>query len=155
MKYSCYYIINLGCFICIYMLFYMVFGTNLLTYSPVPVSVFPCFRISQKRKTKRSPIDLKLDGAYFWTRRRPRSQRVGPEESRATHEGGGRASLPHGQPGDPPDLFSTPTPLIHTQTSRKKPRPEVPPLQAPGATRNQSRPSLAPCRRGPSSAVAM
>ena len=31
MKYSCYYIIHLGCFICIYMLFYMIFGTNLLT----------------------------------------------------------------------------------------------------------------------------
>ncbi|XBI57841.1 hypothetical protein VPH35_039160 [Triticum aestivum] len=27
----CYYIIHLGCFICIYMLFYMIFGTNLLT----------------------------------------------------------------------------------------------------------------------------
>ena len=27
----CYYIIHLGCFICIYMLFYIVFGTNLLT----------------------------------------------------------------------------------------------------------------------------
>ena len=28
----CYYIIHLGCFICIYMLFYMIFGTNQLTY---------------------------------------------------------------------------------------------------------------------------
>ncbi len=39
----CYYIINLGCLICIYMLFYMIFGTNLLTQSPVPVSVFSLF----------------------------------------------------------------------------------------------------------------
>ena len=39
----CYYIINLGCFICIYMLFYMIFGTNLLTQSPVPVPVFSLF----------------------------------------------------------------------------------------------------------------
>ena len=53
------------------MLFYMIFGTNLLTQSPVPVSVFPCFRVSQKRKIKRSPIDLKLHGTYFWTRRNP------------------------------------------------------------------------------------
>ena len=44
MKYSCYYIIHLRCFICIYMLFYMIFGTNLLTQSPVPVSVFPLFQ---------------------------------------------------------------------------------------------------------------
>ena len=67
----------------------------------------------------------------------------------------GRAPLSRGQPGDPPDLFSTPTPLIYTQTSRKKPRSEVPPPQASVATRNQSRPSLAPCRRGPSSPEAM
>ena len=45
--------------------FYIISGTNLLTQSPVPVSVFPCFRISLKRKIKRSPIDLKLHGTYF------------------------------------------------------------------------------------------
>ena len=45
---------------------YIIFGTNLLTQSPVPVSVFPCFRVSQKMKIKRSPIDLKLHGTYFW-----------------------------------------------------------------------------------------
>ena len=44
MKYSCYYIINLGCFVCIYMIFYMIFGTNVLTQSPMPVSVFPLFQ---------------------------------------------------------------------------------------------------------------
>ena len=39
---------------------------------------------------------------FLWTKRRPRSKRVGPEESRAAHEGGGhaqgvgRASLPCG-----------------------------------------------------------
>ena len=47
--------------------FYIIFGINLLTQSPVPVSVFfPCFRVSQKRKIKRSPIDLKLHETYFW-----------------------------------------------------------------------------------------
>ena len=47
----------------------------------MPVYVFPCFRVSQKRKIKRSPIDLKLHGTYFWTRRSPRSIGDGPEES--------------------------------------------------------------------------
>ena len=93
----CYYIINLACFICIYMLFYMIFGTNLLTQSPVPVLFFPCFRVSQKRKIKRSSVDLKLHGTYFWTRKRPWSKRVEPEESRAAHEGGGCA-YPLGAP---------------------------------------------------------
>ena len=40
MKYSCYYIIHLGCFMGFTMHFYIIFGTNLLTQSPVPVPVF-------------------------------------------------------------------------------------------------------------------
>ena len=44
MKYSCYYIIHLGCFMSFTMHFYITFGTNLLTQSPVPVPVFPLFR---------------------------------------------------------------------------------------------------------------
>ena len=63
--------------------------------------------------------------------------------------------LPRGRLGDPPDVKSTPNSSIYSQTSRKKPRSEVPPPQASVATRNQSRPSLAPCRRGPSSPEAM
>ena len=72
------------------------------------------------------------------------SKRVGPEESRAVHEGGGRALPPglvllsRGRLGDLPDLFPMPKPLIYTQTSRKKPRSGVPPLQASVATKNQS-----------------
>src|SRR3989337_1088282 len=44
MKYSCYYIIHLGCLMGFNMHFYIIFGTNLLTQSPVPVSVFPLFQ---------------------------------------------------------------------------------------------------------------
>ena len=52
--------------------FYIIFGTNLLTQSPVPVSIFwAYFRVSKKRKIKRSPIDLKLHETYFWIRRSP------------------------------------------------------------------------------------
>ena len=37
------------------MLFYIIFGTNLLTEGPVAVSVFYAyFRVSQKRNTKRN-----------------------------------------------------------------------------------------------------
>ena len=71
------------------------------------------------------------------------------EDTGGGHEGGG-APLPRGCLGDPPDLFPTPTPLIYTQTSRKKPRSGVPPPQASVATVNQSRPVPAPCRRGES-----
>ena len=52
--------------------FYIIFEINLLTQSTVPVSgFFPCFRVSQKRKIKRSPIDLKLPGTYFWNGSNP------------------------------------------------------------------------------------
>ena len=76
--------------------FYIVFGTNLLTQSPVPVSVFSLFLSIAERKTKRSPIDLKFDRDYFWTRRSPRSTEDGPGESRGHHEGGG-APYPPGR----------------------------------------------------------
>ena len=77
--------------------FYMIFGTNLLTQSPVPVSVFPCFRISQKRKIKQSPIDLKLHGTYFWIRRSPEDLECTSGDQRGSHEAGGRAYPPgHG-----------------------------------------------------------
>ena len=40
MKHSCYYIIYFGCLMGFNKLFYIIFGTNLLTEGPVPVSVF-------------------------------------------------------------------------------------------------------------------
>ena len=52
--------------------FYIIFGTNLLNQSLVPVSVFPLFRVSQKRNIKRSPNRMKPSGAIFleqtWSR---------------------------------------------------------------------------------------
>ena len=61
----------------------------------------------------------------LWTKRSPQSKRVGPEESRAVHDGGGttpppwRAALSRGRLGDPPDLFPMPKIPINTETSRK------------------------------------
>ena len=61
---------------------------------------------------------------FLWTKRRPRSIGVGPEELRAAHEIGGRAPrggapLSRGQPGDPPDVKPTPKIPINTETPRK------------------------------------
>ena len=74
--------------------FYIIFGTNLLTQSPVPVSIFSFFFVIQKRNTKRSPIDMPIFDNFLWTKRSPWSKRVGLEESQAVHEGGGRAHPP-------------------------------------------------------------
>ena len=77
--------------------FYIIFGTNLLTQSPLPVSVFPCFRVSQKRKIKRSPIDLKLHGTYFLNKRDPKDLEWTSSNQRGGHEAGG-APTPWARP---------------------------------------------------------
>src|SRR3990170_5975164 len=79
----CYYIICFGCFICINMLFYIIFGTNLLTESPAPVYVFSLFlsftekeyQTESKRNKTFAMIFLGLEdihGAWRGARRFPR-----------------------------------------------------------------------------------
>ena len=59
---------------------------------------------------------------FLWTKRRPRSKRVGPEESRGVHEGVGRAhhlrrmGLPRGRLGHLLDVRPTPKIPINTET---------------------------------------
>ena len=60
---------HLGCFMGFTMHFYITFGTNLLTQSPVPVSVFPCFSVSQNRNIKRSPNGMKPSEKLFLERK--------------------------------------------------------------------------------------
>ena len=108
-------------------MFYMHYYAILYDFWDQPINLEPSvsfcfflvFKYHRKGKIKRSPIDLKLHGDHFWTRRSPRSTGDGPEESGGHHEGGARPTpwlrpLPHGRLGDPPDLFPTPTPLIYT-----------------------------------------
>ena len=45
--------------------FYIIFGTNLLTRAQCQFLFLPCFRVSKKKKTKRSPIDLKFTELTF------------------------------------------------------------------------------------------
>ena len=67
MKYSCYYIIHLGCLIGFTMHFYIIFGTNLLTQSPVPVSVFPLFQcFAEKEYQTESKRNETFDSVIFW-----------------------------------------------------------------------------------------
>ena len=72
--------------------FYIIFGTNLLTQSPVPVSVFfPCFSVSQKRNIKRSPNGMKPSGELFWNKRNPGDLEWTSRKKQGGHEAGGRA----------------------------------------------------------------
>ena len=89
----CYYIICFGCLIGIYMLFYIIFGTNLLTEGPMPVSVFfACFRVSHKRNTKRSPNGMKILRWSFLEQKQNR--RLGDEVGDATRKPWGRRAHP-------------------------------------------------------------
>ena len=74
--------------------FYIIFGTNLLTQSPVPVSVFsPCFSVSQKRNTKRGPNGMKLLRWFFLDQKTSRG--LGPYVKTSTRRARGRgARLP-------------------------------------------------------------
>ena len=94
MKYSCCYIIHLGCLMGFTMHFYITFGTNLLTQSPVPVSVFfPCFSVSRKRNIKRSPNGMKPSEKLFLERKQ--YGRLGVHVRKATREARGRGCALH------------------------------------------------------------
>ena len=94
--------------------FYIIFGTNLLTQSPVPVSVFfvAYFRVSKKRKIKRSPIDLKLHGTHFWKERSPEDLECTSGDLRGGHEAGGTPPWARPPPSwalhGPPDVLLPP-----------------------------------------------
>ena len=62
--------------------FYIIFGTNLLTGGPVPVSVFAYFSVSQKRNIKWNPNGMKPSRGYFLEQ--TQSRRLGVEVKEAT-----------------------------------------------------------------------
>ena len=151
----CYYIIHLVCFICIYMLFYMIFGTNLLTQSPVPVSVFPLFQCftekeyqtgSKRNETFGKVIFGKKAIQETWSAR----QGINKESTRQ----GARpppwaCPPPSWAPRGSPDVFLPPIYIyisIYPKTTEEHNRWGVPPPEAPVATESQSRPVPAPCR---------
>ena len=55
---------------------------------------FAYFSVSKKRKTKRSPIDLKLHGTHFWKEISPEDLECTSGDLRGGHEAGG-APHPH------------------------------------------------------------
>ena len=64
-----------------------------LTWTDVVSAELPWCRFLCKNKSSRN--GLKIYGDFLWTKRSPWSKKVGPEESRAVHEGGG-APIPLG-----------------------------------------------------------
>src|SRR3990170_8072723 len=69
---SCYYIICFGCLMGFNMLFYIIFGTNLLTRGPVPVPVFlPISEFRRKGISNGIQTERNLREDLFWYKCNP------------------------------------------------------------------------------------
>ena len=69
--------------------FYIIFGTNLLTQGRVQIAVFfAYFSVSQKRNIKRNPNGMKPSGELFLERKQ--SRRLGVYIREATRKPQGR-----------------------------------------------------------------
>ena len=65
------------------MLFYIIFGTNLLTEGPVQIAIFfAYFSVSQKRNIKRNPNGMKPSRGSFLEQ--THSRRLGVDVKEAT-----------------------------------------------------------------------
>ena len=70
------------------MLFYIIFGTNLLTEGPVPVSVFLPISVFRRKGISKG---MKPSRGSFWNKRNPGDLEWKSETQRGGHEAGGRA----------------------------------------------------------------
>ena len=135
--------------------FYITFGTNLLTQSPVRVPVFSLVSVFRRKgisngvETERNQMEKlflegKLpDGLGTHVRSQGRCSRGWGAPPRAR-------PLPRGAPEAPPTYFLHPYIPMYPKTSKTEDRSGVLPPEASVATESQSRPVLAPCRRGES-----
>ena len=74
------------------MLFYIIFGTNLLTGGPVPVSVFlPILEFRGKGIPNGVQTEWNLRDDLYWTESKPEDLELKSEMPRGVHEAGGRA----------------------------------------------------------------
>ena len=135
--------------------FYITFGTNLLTQSPVPVPVFPLFQCFEEKEyqteSKRNEIFWR---SYFWKESNPGDLESTSRKQRGRHEAGG-APTPLGRALHPRGPLVAPLTYlfllyisIYPKTIGEHNRSGVPLPEASVAIENQSRPVLAPCRRG-------
>ena len=110
------------------------------------------FSVSKKRNI-RNEINWR---SYFWKETYRIDLDPTSEDEGGAHEGRGRAHPPGARPLPRGPLFGPPTyplyPYIpkYRKTSRTQNRSGILPPEASVATKNQSRPVPAPCRRGQS-----
>ena len=147
MKYSCYYIIHLGCLWALLCTFILLLG---LTYWPRAQCQFLFFPLFQCFEEKEYQTESKWNEinwrSYFWKESYRKSLECTSGKKGGSHEGGGAptplgcAPLPRGHPFGPPTYFFHPYIPTYPKTSKTEDRSGVPPPQASVATKNQSGP---------------
>ena len=126
--------------------FYIIFGTNLLTQSPVPVPVFPLFQcFEEKEYQTESKRNETFWRSYFWKESNPIDLECTSGKKRGRHEAGARpppgcALHPRGPLVAPLTDFFHLYISIYPKTIGEQNRSVVPPPQASVATKNQSGP---------------
>ena len=129
------------------MLFYMIFGTNLLTQSPVPVSVFPLFQCFAEKEYQTESKWNEIFGSVIlgtnviqrtWSPRQESNQEGKRQGARLPPSA---RPPPSWAPRGSPDRLLLPIYIsIYPKTIGEQNRSGVPPPQASVATKNQSGP---------------
>ena len=142
--------------------FYIIFGTNLLTHSPVPVSVYSLVSVFRRKGISNGvETEWNLLEKLFLEGKLP--DRLGVHVTKETREPRGRerahppgrALHPRGPLVAPLTYFFRLYISIYPKMIGEHNRSGVPPPEASVATESQSRPVPAPCRRGDPSPVAI
>ena len=126
--------------------FYIIFGTNLLTQSPVPVPVFSLFQcFEEKEYQTESKWNETFWRSYFWKESNLGDLESTSRKQRGRHEVGGRAHPP-GRALHPRGPLVAPLAdffrlyiSIYPKTIGEQNRSGVPPPQASVATKNLSK----------------
>ena len=97
--------------------FYIIFGTNLLTQSPVPASVFSLVSVFRRKGISNGvETEWNLLEKLFLEGKQPGNLECTSGETRAAHEGGGRAPCLVGPPWL---LRRTSSSYIYTRTPKR------------------------------------
>ena len=108
----CYYIICFGCLMGFIMLFYIIFGTNLLTESPVQIAIFlPIWVFCRKGISNGIQTEWNLREDHFLNKRNPGDLEWKSKKQWGSHEAGGRVQ----GVGTPPTLVDSS--WLHRPTS--------------------------------------
>ena len=138
-----------GCLMGFNILFYIIFGTNLLTGGPVPVSVFLPISVFRKKGIS-NEIQIERNLRQDLLLEQMQSRRLGVEVRDATRQPRGRRARPHprGPLVAPMTYFFCLYILLYPKNIQGSHETTFPPLQPSVPVISHLGPFLVICRRG-------